>query len=141
MALVLFCCAKYGRTHTRNARILARLWNAQEFAAAQKRKKFPILIFLAENGLTNKKIFAIMLTLLCEKRSKSRRSAAGSAQRSGLNHRSRRIIFEKSRKPLKTLTFSALPNVEKSSNLRSDHMFDHLQKNTVLHQSGCGSAW
>ena len=65
----------------------------------------------------------------------------GSALGSGLNHRSRRRIFEKSRKPLKTLTFSALPNVEKSSNLRSDHMFDHLQKNIVLHQSGCGSAW
>ena len=71
----------------------------------------------------------------------SRCSAVGSAPVSGLNHRSRRRIFEKSRKPLKTLTFSALPNVEKSSNLRSDHMFDHLQKNIVLHQSGCGSAW
>ena len=51
---------------------------------------------------------------------------------SGLNHRSRRRIFEKSRNPLKTLTFSALPNVEKSSNLRSDHMFDHLQKNRIF---------
>ena len=56
----------------------------------------------------------------------------GRALRSGLNHRSRRIIFEKSRKPLKTLTFSALPNVEKSLNLRSDHMFDHLQKNRIF---------
>ena len=52
----------------------------------------------------------------------------GSALGSGLNHRSRRRIFEKSRKPLKTLTFLALPNVEKSSIPRSDHMFDHLQK-------------
>ena len=51
---------------------------------------------------------------------------------SGLNHRSRRRIFEKSRKPLKTLTFSALPNVEKSSISRSDHMFDHLQKNSIF---------
>ena len=56
----------------------------------------------------------------------------GRALRSGLNHHTRRIIFEKSRKPLKTLTFSALPNVEKSSNLRSDHMFDHLQKNRIF---------
>ena len=56
----------------------------------------------------------------------------GRALRSGLNHRSRRIIFEKSRKPLKTLTFSALPNVEKSLNLWSDHMFDHLQKNRIF---------
>ena len=56
----------------------------------------------------------------------------GRALRSGLNHRSRRRIFEKSRKPLKTLTFSALPNAEKSSIPRSDHMFDHLQKNTVF---------
>ena len=55
----------------------------------------------------------------------------GRALRSGLNHRSRRRIFEKSRKPLKTLTFSALPNVEKSSIPRSDHMFDHLQKNLI----------
>ena len=51
---------------------------------------------------------------------------------SGHNHRSRRRIFEKSRKPLKTLTFSALPNVEKSSIPRSDHMFDHLQKNLII---------
>ena len=58
----------------------------------------------------------------------SRRSEGGIAPVSGLNHRSRRRIFEKSRKPLKTLTFSALPNVEKSSISRSDHMFDHLQK-------------
>ena len=56
----------------------------------------------------------------------------GSALGSGLNHRSRRRIFEKSRKPLKTLTFSALPNVEKSSISRSDHMFDHLQKNSIF---------
>ena len=56
----------------------------------------------------------------------------GSALGSGLNHHARRIIFEKSRKPLKTLTFSALPNVEKSLNLRSDHMFDHLQKNRIF---------
>ena len=56
----------------------------------------------------------------------------GRALRSGLNHHARRIIFEKSRKPLKTLTFSALPNVEKSLNLRSDHMFDHLQKNLIF---------
>ena len=56
----------------------------------------------------------------------------GRALRSGLNHRSRRIIFVKSRKTLKTLTFSALPNVEKSLNLRSDHMFDHLQKNRIF---------
>ncbi len=54
------------------------------------------------------------------------------ARRSGLNHRSLRRIFEKSRKPLKTLTFSALPNAEKSAILRSDHMFDHLQKNTFF---------
>ena len=33
---------------------------------------------------------------------------------------------------MKTLTFSALPNVEKSLNLRSDHMFDHLQKNLII---------
>ena len=51
---------------------------------------------------------------------------------SGLNHHARRRIFEKSRKPLKTLTFSALPNVEKSSIPRSDHMFDHLQKNLII---------
>ena len=63
---------------------------------------------------------------------KSRCSAVGSAHGSGLNHRSRRINFEKSRKPLKTLTFSALPNVEKSLNLRSDHLFDHLQKNRIF---------
>ena len=63
---------------------------------------------------------------------KSRCSAAGSAHGSGLNHRARRRFFEKSRKPLKTLTFSALPNVEKSLNLRSDHMFDHLQKNRIF---------
>ena len=56
----------------------------------------------------------------------------GRALASGLNHRSRLRIFEKSRKPLKTLTFSALPNVEKSLNLRSDHMFDHLQKNLIF---------
>ena len=56
----------------------------------------------------------------------------GRALRSGLNHRSRRGFFEKSRNPLKTLTFSALPNVEKSPNLRSDHMFDHLQKNRIF---------
>ena len=56
----------------------------------------------------------------------------GRALRSGLNHRSRRIIFEKSRKPPQTLTFSALPNVEKSSIPRSDHMFDHLQKNPIF---------
>ena len=56
----------------------------------------------------------------------------GSALGSGLNHRSRRRIFEKSRNPLKTLTFSALPNVEKSSISRSDHMFDHLQKNRIF---------
>ena len=56
----------------------------------------------------------------------------GRALRSGLNHRARRRFFEKSRKPLKTLTFSALPNVEKSLNLRSDHMFDHLQKNRIF---------
>ena len=62
----------------------------------------------------------------------SRCSAVGSAPVSGLNHRSRRRIFEKSRKPLKTLTFSALPNVEKSSISRSDHMFDHLQKNSIF---------
>ena len=67
-----------------------------------------------------------------EKIRKSRRSAVGSAQRSGLNHRFRRRIFEKSRNPLKTLTFSALPNVEKSSIPRSDHMFDHLQKNLIF---------
>ena len=62
----------------------------------------------------------------------SRCSAVGSAPVSGHNHRSRRRIFEKSRKPLKTLTFSALPNVEKSSIPRSDHMFDHLQKNLII---------
>ena len=56
----------------------------------------------------------------------------GRALRSGLNHHARRRIFEKSRKPLKTLTFSALPNVEKSANLWSDHMFDHLQKNRIF---------
>ena len=58
----------------------------------------------------------------------TRCSAVGSAPVSGLNHHARRRIFEKSRNPLKTLTFSALPNVEKSSISRSDHMFDHLQK-------------
>ena len=63
----------------------------------------------------------------------SRRSEGGIAPVSGLNHRSRRRIFEKSRKPLKTLTFSALPNVEKSSISRSDHMFDHLQKNEYFY--------
>ena len=52
----------------------------------------------------------------------------GRALRSGLNHRSRRRFFEKSRNPLKTLTFSALPNSENSANSWSDHMFDHLQK-------------
>ena len=62
----------------------------------------------------------------------TRCSAAGSAPVSGLNHRSRRRIFEKSRKPPQTLTFSALPNVEKSSISRSDHMFDHLQKNLII---------
>ena len=56
----------------------------------------------------------------------------GRALASGLNHHARRRIFEKSRKPLKTLTFSALPNVEKSSIPRSDHMFDHLQKNRIF---------
>ena len=56
----------------------------------------------------------------------------GSALGSGLNHHTRRIIFEKSRKPLKTLTFSALPNVEKSLIPRSDHMFDHLQKKSNI---------
>ena len=56
----------------------------------------------------------------------------GSALGSGLHHHARRRIFEKSRKPLKTLTFSALPNVEKSSIPRSDHMFDHLQKNLII---------
>ena len=68
----------------------------------------------------------------CEFSRLSRRSEGGIAPVSGLNHRSRRRIFEKSRKPLKTLTFSALPNVEKSSNPRSDHMFDHLQKNRIF---------
>ena len=58
--------------------------------------------------------------------------SVGSAHGSGLNHRSRRRIFEKSRKPLKTLTFSALPNVEKSSIPRSDQMLDHLQKNIIF---------
>ncbi len=62
----------------------------------------------------------------------SRCSAVGSAPVSGLNHHARRIIFVKSRKPLKTLTFSALPNVEKSAILWSDHMFDHLQKNRIF---------
>ena len=56
----------------------------------------------------------------------------GRALRSGLNHHARRRIFEKSRKPPQTLTFSALPNVEKSSIPRSDHMFDHLQKNLIF---------
>ena len=51
---------------------------------------------------------------------------------SGLNHHARRRIFEKSRKPPQTLTFSALPNAEKSSIPRSDHMFDHLQKNLIF---------
>ena len=62
----------------------------------------------------------------------SRRSAAGSAQRSGHHHRSRRRFFGKCRKPLKTLTFSALPIAENSLNLWSDHMFDHLQKNRIF---------
>ena len=56
----------------------------------------------------------------------------GRALASGLNHRFRRRFFEKSRKPLKTLTFSALPNVEKSSISRFDHMFDHLRKNSIF---------
>ena len=56
----------------------------------------------------------------------------GRALRSGLNHRSRRRFFGKSRKPLKTLTFSALPNAENSANSWSDHMFDHLQKNLIF---------
>ena len=34
--------------------------------------------------------------------------------------------------PWKHWLFSALPNVEKSLNLRSDHMFDHLQKNRIF---------
>ena len=65
-----------------------------------------------------------------EKPCKSRKKSVQIS--SGLNHRSRRRIFEKSRKPPQTLTFSALPNVEKSLNLRSDHMFDHLQKNRIF---------
>ena len=56
----------------------------------------------------------------------------GRALSSGLNHRSLRCKFLKRWKPLKTLTFSALPNVEKSSIPRSDHMFDHLQKNRIF---------
>ena len=71
----------------------------------------------------------------------SRCSAVGSAPVSGLNHRSRRRIFEKSRKPLKTLTFSALPNVEKSSISRSDHMFDHLQKNEYFYHIEVQRRW
>ena len=62
----------------------------------------------------------------------TRCSAGGSAPVSGLNHRSLRCKFQKRWKPLKTLTFSALPNVEKSSISRSDHMFDHLQKNLII---------
>ena len=62
----------------------------------------------------------------------SRRSEGGIAPVSGLNHHARHRIFEKSRKPPQTLTFSALPNAEKSSIPRSDHMFDHLQKNLIF---------
>ena len=51
---------------------------------------------------------------------------------SGLHHHARRRIFEKSRKPPQTLTFSAFPNAEKPSISRSDHMFDHLQKNQIF---------
>ena len=51
---------------------------------------------------------------------------------SGHHHRSRRRFFGKCRKPLKTLTFSALPIAENSLNLWSDHMFDHLQKNRIF---------
>ena len=62
----------------------------------------------------------------------SRCSAVGSAHGSGHHHRSRRRFFGKCRKPLKTLTFSALPIAENSLNLWSDHMFDHLQKNRIF---------
>ena len=56
----------------------------------------------------------------------------GIALGSGHHHRSRRRFFGKCRKPLKTLTFSALPIAENSLNLWSDHMFDHLQKNRIF---------
>ena len=62
----------------------------------------------------------------------SRCSAVGSAPVSGLNHHARRRFFGKCRNPLKTLTFSALPIAENSANSRSDHMFDHLQKNLII---------
>ena len=62
----------------------------------------------------------------------SRRSEGGIAPVSGHHHRSRRRFFGKCRKPLKTLTFSALPIAENSLNLWSDHMFDHLQKNRIF---------
>ncbi len=52
----------------------------------------------------------------------------GRALGSGANHRFPFCDFRERREPLKILTFSALPNVEKSAILRSDHMFDHLQK-------------
>ena len=81
------------------------------------------LTFAQNNGIITERLSS---------KPKSRCSEAGIARRSGHNHRSRRRIFEKSRKPLKTLTFSALPNVEKSSIPRSDHMFDHLQKNLII---------
>ncbi len=56
----------------------------------------------------------------------------GRALRSGHNCHFPFREFSKRQKPLKILTFSALPNVEKSLNLRSDHMFDHLQKNRIF---------
>ena len=92
---------------------------------------------LCYNQFNNQPVVSGLTTCLTTYRNhsffyQSRCSAGGSAPVSGLNHHARRRIFEKSRKPLKTLTFSALPNVEKSSIPRSDHMFDHLQKNLII---------
>ena len=78
-----------------------------------------------------------------EKIRKSRRSAVGSAQRSGVNRRSRRQNFRKRRKPLKTLTFSAFQFFKKPVKNWSDHMFDHLRKNEYFplsRRSAAGSA-
>ena len=58
----------------------------------------------------------------------SRCSAVGSAPVSGRCHRFNSQKKQKSPNPLKTLTFSALPNAEQVSKNGYDHMFDPLRK-------------
>ena len=79
-----------------------------------------------------------------EKTNITRRSEGGIAPVSGRCHRFNSQKKQKSPNPLKTLTFSALPNAEQVSKNGSDHMFDPLRKNrkkiTKSRCSAVGSA-